>query len=226
MKKNFLIYCLLLASILPFKGYAQDDDDFGVWISFNLKKDVKKWSFELEPEFRTMNGFDNVERFSSTLRAEHKLIKRIKAGMVYQFIYLNDLENEDLQPRHRLKGYLQGKYKIKRFAISLRELCQITFKDETERTYKMNPKWRWRNKIKVTYDIKHSPVSPFAIFESYYQLNNPDGNKFDKLRYSVGARYKLNKHHAIKIFGVDDCEINVKNPVNRWVLGATYEYSL
>jgi len=225
MKKFCFFICTTLLLLSGAGNSFAQSDDFGAWMSVSVEKEIKKWDFGFEQELRTMDNSSHVERVSSSLSAEYKLFKPLKIGASYEFIVLNDLENDDLQPRHRGNVYLQGKYKIGRLTASLRERIQVTYKDETERTYKMNPKWSWRNKLKFDYNIPHSPVSPFASFETFYQLNNPDGNKFDNLRYSAGTEYKFNKHHAIEIYGLIDKEINVKKPVRRFVAGAGYSFS-
>lgn len=222
------IFWILLPMSLILTGlnsvFAQTDD-FGVWLSVGAEKKINKWTIEFEQELRTMENSGKIERISSSLGADYKLFKPLKIGLSYQYITLNDLENDDLQPRHRLNMYAQGKYELGRLTISLRERVQVTYKDETERTYKMNPKWSLRNKLKADYNIPHSPFSPFATFEAFYQLNNPDGNKFDNLRYSLGTEYKLNKHHALNAYLMIDKEINVKNPIKRFVTGVSYVYS-
>ncbi len=224
MRRRFILFSVLLVLGLSTKSWAQSDD-FGAWLSVGLEKKYEKWTFELEQELRSMENSGELERISTQLGVSYKLCKPLKIGASYQFISMNDLENETMQPRHRFNAFVQGKYEWKRFTFSLRERMQLTFKDETERTYKMNPKWSLRSKLKVDYNIAGSPISPFVGFESFYQLNNPDGNKFDGLRYSLGAGYKLNKHHHIDVFGLIDKEINVKNPVQRFVAGLAYTYS-
>lgn len=224
IKRLWFLCSVSLLLTGSYTSFAQSDD-FGVWASVVVEKKVEKWAFEFEQELRTMENTSKIERVSSSIAADYKLFKPLKIGASYQYITLNDLENDDLQPRHRLNLYAQGKYELGRFTFTLRERAQLTYKDETERTYKINPKWSLRNKLKVDYDIPHFKVSPFASFEAFYQLNNPDGNKFDNLRYSCGAEYKFNKHHALNLFGLVDEEMNVKDPIRRFVIGTTYSYS-
>ncbi|HBL73737.1 MAG: hypothetical protein A2W90_13010 [Bacteroidetes bacterium GWF2_42_66] len=224
MRRFIFLFGVLILLAGTSVSFAQTDD-FGIWMSVGAEKKIDKWTFELEQELRTMENSGEIERIGTMVGLDYKLLKPLKVGLSYQFITLNDLENEDMQPRHRINMYAQGKYEWHRFTFSLRERFQLTYKDETERTYKMNPKWSLRSKLKIDYNIPDSPISPFVSFESFYQLNNPDKNKFDGLRYSAGGRYKINKHHGIELFGLVDKEINTKNPVQRFVLGTAYVYS-
>lgn len=214
---------------------AQSSNDFGIWSNIEIEKKInKKWSMNGEVELRTRENSSEIGRWGLALGGDYSIVKGVKAGAAYQFIYFHDIEYSDFQPRHRFICYLQGRKKWGNFSFSLRERVQVTTKDDSDRikasgktdTYKMNPEWSWRNKIKVAYDIPACKFTPSVAFESFYQLNNPDGNSFDGLRYTVSLAYKLSKKHAFDLFGLLDKEINVNNPTNRYILGVGYAYKL
>lgn len=83
----------------------------------------------------------------------------------------------------------------------------------------------WRNKLKVKYDISHFPVTPSFSVETFFQLNNPDGNQFNKLRYTLSFGYKINKHNQVECYGLINNKINVSDPYKSYVLGIGYTYS-
>ncbi len=223
--KSYLLLIFILLSLLGIPEVHAQSDDFGIWMSAGVKKEIKKWTFEMEEELRTADHSGEIERIATELSVEYDLLKPLTLGVAYQFIDFHDLENDDFQPRHRINFYVQGKKKWGDFTFSLRERVQNTYKDESERSYKINPKWSWRNKAKAEYNIPHCRINPYLSFETFYQLNNPDGNKFDGLRYTLGGDYKISKHHKINLFGLIDKEINVKNPVREFVIGTGYTYS-
>ena len=144
----------------------------------------------------------------------------------------NDIEYSDVQPRQRYAIYTQGKQKFGNFKIYIREQFQRTIKDERDRikfngqhdTYSINPEWEWRNRIKLLYNIPNCPFNPSAYFESYYYLNDPDGNSFSKLRFDLSLNYKLSKHHRFELYGLIDKEVNEINPVTTWIIGLEYTY--
>lgn len=213
---------------------AQATDDFGIWTTIEVEKSLsKKWSVNGELEFRTKENLEEIARIAAKIGGEYSIIKNLKVGAAYQFQYFHDLKYADYQPRHRFIGYMQGKQKWGRFTFSLRERFQVTYKDDSDRikssgkidTYKMDPEWHWRNRLKVAYDIPKSIFTPSLSVESFYQLNNPDGNQFDSMRYTLSLGYKLNKKSVINLSGIYDHEMNVDDPENRYILELGYVYS-
>ncbi|WP_423126767.1 DUF2490 domain-containing protein [Gaoshiqia sp. Z1-71] len=224
MNNHFLkLYTVLSCLLFLTSSYAQSHD-FGAWFTAGAEKKIKNWSFYLGEELRTMQQSGTIERLKTDLDIQYKLSKTFKLGASYQFIYFHDVENDDYQPRNRYNFFVQGKKGWNRFTFSLRERLQSTWKDETVRDYKMNPKNSWRNRLEMEYNIPKSPLTPSFLVETFYQLNNPDGNRFDKIRYKLAGAYKLNKRNRLELFGAFDKEINVKNPVQRFVLGLEYKY--
>ena len=154
-------------------------------------------------------------------------------GAGYQYIYFHDFKYSNFQPRNRFYFFLQEKRKMGDFTFTLRERIQVTTKDESDRiksngkidTYKINPDYSWRNRLKIDYNIPRCPVSPSLSVESFCQLNNPDGNKFDDMRYTLSFKYNLTKHNEIEIYGLVDKEMNVKNPEKKLVTGIGYVHS-
>jgi hypothetical protein len=189
--------------------------DYGLWTTLGTEIDLGKWDIESDIELRTNDHAQQVDRWG------------------YWFLYYNDTKYDDFQPRHRVYIFLQGKYKLGDFTISLRERLQRTTKDESKRikesgktdTYKINPDVAWRNRMKVEYNIPHFKINPAFSCETFYQLNNPDGNSFEKLRYTLALNYKLKKHHEFEVYGLIDKEINVTDPVVMYVAGIGYLYS-
>ena len=55
-----------------------------------------------------------------------------------------------------------------------------------------------RTRLQVSYDIKKCPFEPFAEVEIYNELDNAFA--FDKVRYTVGTEYKINKENKLKVF--------------------------
>lgn len=55
-----------------------------------------------------------------------------------------------------------------------------------------------RTRLAVSYDIKKCPFEPFAEIEVYNNLDNE--MEFDKVRYTLGTEYKINKKNKLKVF--------------------------
>lgn len=227
-KKNIILSLFLIVST----ALWGQTNDFGVWSSVGIEKKFGKWDFDIEAELRTKDNSEQINRWSYKFESSYNLFKPLQIGGGYEFICFHDTKYFDYQPRHRGYVFVQGKYDIGRFTFSLRERVQITKKDDSDRiksngdinTYRINPEWTWRNRLKVAYNIPKFPVTPTLSFESFYQLNNPDGNSFDKLRYTLSFNYNLTKQHHFEIYGLLDKEINVTNPCDTYIVGVGYVF--
>lgn len=230
MKKRFLI--LFMGMLLPVLLSSQSND-FGIWSNVSLERNTKKWDFAATAEVRTQSNTSELNRSSLQLSSEYQILKLLKIGASYEFMYFNDTKYNDFQPRHRGSLFVQGRQKFGDFTIVLREKVQVTSKDESERikksgkidTYKVNPEWTWRNRLKVAYNIPDFPINPDISFETFYQVNNPDGNSFDKLRYTLTLNYKLSKQHRFELYELIDQDINVTSPVTSFITGFGYVFS-
>lgn len=217
------------------RAQKQTDDDFCVWTSIEVEKSLgKRWSVNAEAEFRTRENSSQVARWGLKLGGDYSIIKKyLKVGAAYQFQYFHDLKYSDFQPRHRFIAYAQGKIKVARFTFALRERFQVTYKDDSDRikssgkidTYKIDPEWTWRNRLKISYDIRNCKFTPSVSFETFYDLNNPDGNDFSSLRYSVGVSYKINKQHSVELSGILDHGINSSDAMDRYIASVSYSFS-
>jgi hypothetical protein len=213
-------------------GMAQTND-FGIWTSIGANKELGKWDLSAEAELRTKEKATTIDRWNIGLSAEYKIFKPVKIGGGYEFIYFNDSKYKDYQPRHRGFLSIQGKQKIGNFSFSLRERAQITAKDVTDRikengkidNYKVNPEYMWRNKFKIEYNIPKLPITPEASIETFYTLNNPDGNAFEQIRYTLSLEYKLSKKHRFEVYGMYDDKMNSEDPVQNIVMGIGYIFS-
>lgn len=224
----FVVFTFINLSILK----AQTND-FGLWNTIGIEKKWKKISFELESELRFNNNISQFNRWGLAFQVSYKILKPIETGFAYEYQLFNDVEYSDIQPRQRYSLFLQGKFKMNRLTLTIREKVRRTIKDERDRideygnydTYKINPKFDWCNFIKISYNIPKFPISPSFSFQSFYQLNNPDENIFDELRYTITFSYKIKKQHLFELNGILKQEINVTDPVNTYIIGIGYKFS-
>lgn len=152
--------------------------------------------------------------------------------------------------RHRATASLTGSVKWGRFKFSLRERYQYTYRMpaecERERYYYFERSEQWdyerpdfagpemltdaknaksdhklRSRLQVSYDIKKCPFEPFAEVEVYNELDNAFA--LNKVRYTVGTEYKINKKNKLKLYYryQDYAEID---EVSGHVLGLGYAF--
>ena len=119
---------------------------------------------------------------------------------------------------------LTGEYKVGRVEFSLRERLQYTytnsattdettyfwecvdpmkekyvFTQETESDFKeAKHNVTLRSRLTAKWDIANCKITPFASVELYTRLDKWRG--FDRLRYRLGATYKINKDNKVSLY--------------------------
>ena len=150
--------------------------------------------------------------------------------------------------RNRFYATISGEYKVGRFEFGLRERLQYTHTgsattDETKYRYDLGddplfttednswvtttePEFKdakhnltLRSRVNVKYDIPNCKVNPFASVELYTRLDEWKG--YDKLRYRLGASYKINKDNSISLYYLFE---DVNGGANGHAIG--FEYSI
>lgn len=240
---------ILLAAVmlLPTVAKAQADD-FGMWYSLTAEKKLsKKWSIDVEGDFRTRNDSKTADRWSIGLDAEYKIAKWLKASAGYTLLYDNnpekityddDGEYKKWRPsywglRHRFAVSLAASVDYGRFSFTLRERWQYTYRPEktTERYDFSDAQWEskavkgkgrnvLRSKLKVDYNIPKCKVDPYVDVELF------NAWALQKVRYTVGVDWKLTKKH---IFGLTYHYQDVNaddddNDVDSHIIGLSYKF--
>ncbi len=123
--------------------------------------------------------------------------------------------------RHRATASLTGSFKWNRFKFSLRERYQFTYRMPSQcdrERYDYHPdfgEWddmpqqaiddkkaksdhKLRSRLQISYDIKKCPFEPYVEVELYNQLDNAFA--YDKIRYTIGTEYKINKENKLKLY--------------------------
>lgn len=215
------IVVLLAAMLLSLPTIAQQDSDFGIWMTAELKKKIcKSLSAEAEAELRTRDGLGDVERWSLGAGLNYSIIKPLKIDAGYTF--LRTQTDDELTAkgniipsywlsRHRFYASLTAKVKVACLSLSLRERYQLTHRDSTQvAKYKVN-KSEWttediseknksilRSRLQVELKLKESNFTPQASVEFYNDLK--ESFQIDKTRLTIGTEYKINKHNAFEVY--------------------------
>ena len=149
--------------------------------------------------------------------------KNIKV-VINEEMYDYNIDHAYWTERNRFHVSLSGEYKIGRVEFSLRERLQYT---RTNSATTDETKYRWecvdimeeiyeltketepelkkskqnttlRSRLTAKWDIANCKITPFASVELYTRLDEWKG--CDKMRYRVGASYKLNKKNEVSLF--------------------------
>ena len=149
--------------------------------------------------------------------------------------------------RNRFYATISGEYKVGRFEFGLRERLQYTHTgsatanetkyryslgddvlstDDNHWTNETEPELKdakhnltLRSRLNVKYDIPNCKVNPFASVELYTRLDEWKG--YDKLRYRLGASYKINKDNSISLYYLFE---DINGEPNGHAIG--FEYSI
>lgn len=238
MKTKLLALLVCLVS-LPAVGQE-------LWTSASFKTSFgSHWGAGAEVEYRTHNHLKSSERATIGVDAEYKhQFFKIDAG--YKYMHGQSLEETTrkgniIPPywigRHRIFTSVTGKLKLGRFGLSLRERYQFTHRlgkwvpkyasdgVTTKDDEWINPKDKHtlRSRLECEYNIRKSKFTPFVSAELYDNLS--DGFAVEKVRYTLGTEYKINRHNRVEIFYrfIHETETGTDN-IN--VIGIGYTFKL
>ncbi len=209
-------------------------EEFGTWSSVSAEKSIGEIGLSAEAELRTIYGLQLINRASLGLGVDYRINDYLKVAAGYSFMNTLDAKYYNYQLRHRYNASATGRIKVDRFTFSLRERVQITFKDDSKRirengtidTYRINPAWVWRNRLQAEYNIRKSKFTPSVSAESFYVLNNPAGNSFYKMRYTLSCDYRINKRNSVSAFAVLNTGFDDEDLYGKYIFGLNYNFKL
>ena len=175
-------------------------------------------SYKFTKWLKASAGYIFIYSHSLESKKINKVIDK-EAGM-----YEYEIDAPYWTERHRFHVSLTGDYKVGRVEFSLRERVQYTHTNsattqETEYGWsqdidteeympadpvvktdskKAKDNTTLRSRLSAKWDIRNCKVTPFASVELYTRLDKWKG--CDKLRYRIGASYKINKDNEISLF--------------------------
>lgn len=221
---------LLLVGIIAGTGQlAAQSNDFGVWTSVAGEIDIiKGLNFGVEGEFRSRDNSSEVDRWSGSADLSYRICPYLKAGVSYSFLYVNNEKKKGnvWENRHRYNIYLTGSYKWDRFTFSLRERFQHTYRvGVKEKADRANPKQILRSRLQISYNIRKCKFNPYVSCEFFNGLNDPQKNELEKVRYTIGTEYKLNKKNSFDFcYRYQTKDSGDDDEPNRHILGISYSH--
>lgn len=225
---NYLVVCLMVLAVPVWaraQGTVNDmDNDFGGRVSATLdKKLVKGVHLNAEVEARFSDNFTSMRRYQAGLGITWKINDYFKVGTGYMFIQKQNSEGT-WKPRHRV--YLDGSVNFRAgdWRFSLKERLQYTHRD-VNNTYQSNPNSiALKSRFKIAYKGFNS-VTPYAYVELRNVFNDPSVKAtwsttslayadysfggyndayINRIRGSLGAEWKMTKHHSLDFFLLTD----------------------
>ncbi len=151
-------------------------------------KPIKKFKLTLMPQFRFDENF-SLDKYLLETGVEYKALKYLELGATYRFV-VNPRNTKSTEYHHRYAFDATTKREFKRFETAFR-LRYSNYADD-----EIDDKEFIRYKIKLNYNIKKCKLTPLMAVEAFQQLN--DG-KLYKMRYTLGADYKLFKNNFLSV---------------------------
>ncbi|WP_430974033.1 DUF2490 domain-containing protein [Sunxiuqinia rutila] len=191
LKAIFSIACLFIGSLFSQTLHAQTND-WNTWLSVELTKDFgDKFKAYLSPQVRYANK-DGLDEYFLEAGMEYDLFSFLEVGGNYRYL-INERQTKSTEYFHRIAFDLTGKYDISRLEFALR--TRYTNYDELENNEGFNDA-TLRYRLKSEYDIPNMKLTPSIGVELFHQLENKEINK---IRYILGAAYKINKRHKVEL---------------------------
>lgn len=239
LKKLYIAAVFAVFACLP--ATAQE-----LWTSAAFKTSFgKNWGVGAEAEYRTHDGLKSSERVTFGVSGEYKQ-RYFKVDAGYKYMLGHTLEETtkkgNIVPpywigRHRAYVSLTGRVKLGRFELSLRERYQFTHrlgkwvpKFEGDGVTQKEDEWVspkdknvLRSRLQCDYNIRKSPFTPYVGIEMYNDLGS--GFSVEKVRYTVGSEYKINKKNRVELFYRFVQGVGAGNS-NSNVIGVGYSFKL
>ncbi len=193
---KFRIYLLVLALVFTFSGFSQSQPSTWVELEFS-KKIIQNLKVEFNPELRMFGGFE-MDSYILEGGLSYKLHKYLTLAGYYRFEneynYREKRQIYEWEPASRIAFDAKSGFELKRFDFQfrLRYTNGSDFDDTTDDKASF-----FRYRAKVDYDIKNSKLIPFASVEAFHDLIAKD---VDKMRYTGGLAYPINKKNELSLF--------------------------
>ncbi|HAQ17878.1 MAG TPA: hypothetical protein DCR40_01440 [Prolixibacteraceae bacterium] len=195
MRNKILV--LFLAFLPSFSGYAQSKPSTWVELEFS-KKIVKNLKLEFNPELRLLGNFE-MDSYILEGGLSYKLHKYLTLAGYYRFEnewkYKNSTGAYKGQvSSNRMAFDAKSGFELKRFALQVR--VRYTNGSDFDQTTDDKASY-FRYRAKLDYDVKGSKLVPFFSVEAFHDLILKD---VDKIRYTAGLAYSINKNNEVGLF--------------------------
>jgi len=190
------ISLLILVILLSFTGFAQSGPSTWVELEFS-KKIVKNLKVEFNPELRLLGGFE-MDSYILEGGLSYKLHKYLTLAGYYryenEYNYREKRQIYEWEPASRLAFDAKSGFELKRLNIQFR--VRYTNGADFDQTTDDKASY-FRYRAKLDYDIKGSKLVPFVSIEAFHDLILKD---VDKMRYTTGLAYSINKNNEVGLF--------------------------
>lgn len=194
--KRIRILLFLLSFLITTSTFAQNEPATWLELEFS-KKIVKNLNVEFNPELRLHGGFE-MDTYILEGGLSYKLHKFLTLAGYYRFEneynYREKRQIYEWEPSNRFAFDAKSGFELKRFDFKFR--VRYTNGSDLDQTADSKKSY-FRYRAKIEYDINGSKLMPYISIEAFHDLILKD---FDKIRYTTGLAYSINKKNEIGLF--------------------------
>lgn len=211
-----LLFTSFLSIFLCINALCQESD-FQTWTCFSLTKKInKKNNIYIKQGLRFRENSSILSKSFVDIKLRFKYNKR----WFYSFGYRDSKDwNKELQQESKNRYYLDVSYaskKLNRFNINVRNRYQ--YQGSSALAYNSS----LRQKISLSYNIRRTKMDPEISVEHFLQENMI----INKLRYTLGFSYPINKDLDLDLRYRIQQEINVANSETLFIFEGKLSYDL
>lgn len=196
---------------------------FDNWFSSSLSYEVTK-DFKVSSEQGIRFSEFQTDLSYHDLTLKYKVTDYFRAAFTWRYGGTGNTFNVE-HFDNRLQIDLEGRYKLKPVMFVLRTRFQSKYRDMYSSRFGLHPTSYMRNRLAIRYqDFKK--FEPEIGFESYYSLNNEEGNYIDKVRLYVGVDFNLGNAHSVGLTYIMQPELFANNPNTSHIISVGYGLSI
>lgn len=227
MMTNHKIFIFLVFVIwaIPFseKCNAQTTD-FRLRAGLKIQKEItKKIAASVEYEHRFDNNLTTFDQALLEPSLSYDIVKFMSVGAEWRFMVDQD-QKRLIRYKQRGAFFIRFRKTLGDFDFKLKTAIQYGFDDLTANSNNNRQKLINRNSLEIDYSWFGTKITPFAGYEFFYYINDPNGSIINLWRLKAGVSYRLSKSSDISVYYIFENEFNVANPVDANVIGFSYSY--
>lgn len=216
---SFTFICWALS--ITETGNAQTTD-FRLRAGLKIQKDIsKKFTASFEYEHRFDNYLTTFDQALLEPSVSYDIKKNLSIGAEWRFMADQDLKRF-IRYKQRGAFFIRFKKSMGDFDFKLKTALQYGFDDLTASSNNSRKKLINRNSLEVDYNWFGTKFTPFAGYEFFYHINDPNGSIINLWRLKAGTSYQFSKSSDISIYYIFENEFNVASPVDANVIGFSY----
>jgi hypothetical protein len=223
-RKKILTLLFIVCTLTFYKTGNAQTTDFRLRAGLGIQKEItKKLDASVDYEHRFNNNLTTFDQALIEPSVSYTFIKSLSIGAEWRFMIEQD-QIRRLSYKNRGTLFIRYKKSIGDFDLKLKTAIQYGFDELTVDFFSYQKKIINRNTISIDYNWFGTKFTPFAGYEFFYHINNPNGGIINKSRLKLGTTYRISRASEISAYYIFENEFNVAYPVDANIIGFSYDF--